>query len=421
MKRSLFVAAVSALSLAAMTVAAPVLADGRDKNSPPTPGAPVTLTGGLVSPLGLAVERGGTVYTTQNFIGQLTKVSRNGKVSVAASAPGMEIAAVSVRRGTVYYAQSAMDHSSAVLMKMKNGGTPTPLADLWAYENSANPDQINTYGFEGLPQSCADQFDPSVPPFLSASYTGTIDTHAYGSVALDDAVYVADAGANAILRVDYDGTVSTTAVLPPADPIVADVDLVAEFGFPACAAGHTYRFEPVPTDVELGPDGWLYVSLLPGGPESPALGARGSIVKVDPDSGEIVKVASGFVGTTGLAVSPKSGTVYVAELFGGPNGTGQISVVPRGASTPTVLMAISSPAAIQLNKGSLYVTTDSFVPDATGNPQPIGKVTIIPLKGSGGHDDSDDDTGHGNHAGNGHSSGHGQNGHHDGHGDGRQG
>ncbi|GAA3865224.1 ScyD/ScyE family protein [Leifsonia kafniensis] len=401
MKKTLFIAAVSAFALAAMTVAAPALADGRDRNSPPRPGSPVTLTDGLISPLSLAVQRDGTAYTTQNFIGQLTRVTRDGTASVAASAPGQELSAVSERNGTVYYAQNAMDHSSSALMEMKDGGAPTPLADLWAYENSENPDQINTYGFEGLPQSCADQFDASAPPFLPASYTGTIDTHAYGSVALDDAVYVADAGANAILRVGYDGTVSTTAVLPPADPVVATADVVAQFGFPACAAGHDYRFEPVPTDVELGPDGWLYVSSLPGGPESAALGARGSVVKIDPDSGEIVKVASGFVGTTGLAVSPTSGTVYVAELFGGPTGTGQISVVKRGASTPTVLMALSSPAAIELRSGSLYVTTDAFVPDATGNPQPIGKVTIVPLRGSGSSEDCDD-PGHGNHGGNGH-------------------
>ncbi|MGO4105614.1 ScyD/ScyE family protein [Leifsonia sp. YAF41] len=392
MKKPLLVAAVSAIALAAMTVAAPALAGGRDRSSPPQTGTPVTLTDGLTSPLSLAVQRDGTVYTTQNFIGQLTQVTRSGTASVAASAPGQEIGAVSERGGTVYYAQNAMDHSSSSLMKMDNGGAPTPVADLWAYENSANPDQINTYGFEGLPQACADQIDPSAPPYQPASYTGVIDTHAYGSVALDDAVYVADAGGNDILRVDYDGTVSTTAVLPPADPIVATAEVVAQFGLPTCTTGYNYRFEPVPTDVELGPDGWLYVTSLPGGPESQELGARGSVVKVDPDSGEVVKVASGFGGATGLAVSPKSGIIYVAELFGGPTGSGQISVIPRGASTPSVLLALSSPAAIELHKGSLYVTTDSFVPDATGNPQPIGKVTIVPLGGPGGqgsHDDSD--------------------------------
>ncbi len=50
----------------------------------------------------------------------------------------------------------------------------------------------------------------------------------------------------------------------------------AALELPDCVVGVTYAFEPVPTDVEVGKDGYLYVTTLPGGPESPALGARGS-------------------------------------------------------------------------------------------------------------------------------------------------
>ena len=32
--------------------------------------------------------------------------------------------------------------------------------------------------------------------------------------------------------------------------------------------GVTVNFEPVPTDVEVGRDGWLYVTTLAGGPET---------------------------------------------------------------------------------------------------------------------------------------------------------
>jgi hypothetical protein len=285
------------------------------------------------------------------------------------------------------------------------------VADIYAYEASENPDQVNSYGFEGLDQSCLDQF-PTGPMTNPGSYTGIIDTHAYASLALDDAIYVADAGANAILTVDYDGTVSTTAVLPASEPFLITEEIAAGAGFPACAANHDYRFEPVPTDVELGPDGLLYVTSLPGGPEDASLGARGAVYTVDPDSGDVELYATGFVGATGLAVSPKSGTVYVAEMFGGADGTGQVSVVPAGASTGTPLIALTSPAAIELRKGSLYVTTDAVVPDETGNPQPIGKITVVPLRGSGQGDDCDDTTGHGNHGGSGHGgSGHSQNGH----------
>lgn len=50
----------------------------------------------------------------------------------------------------------------------------------------------------------------------------------------------------------------------------------------ACVVGHEYAFEPMPTDVEIGPDGWLYVSSFPGGPEDPSLGARGAIFRINP-------------------------------------------------------------------------------------------------------------------------------------------
>ena len=72
---------------------------------------------------------------------------------------------------------------------------------------------------------------------------------------------------------------------------------------PACVAGHEYAFEPVPTDVELGPDGWLYVSSLPGGPEDPSLGARGAVFRVSPWTGHVRLWAEDILSPTGIAVS----------------------------------------------------------------------------------------------------------------------
>lgn len=78
----------------------------------------------------------------------------------------------------------------------------TVLADTLAYEQENNPDQVNSYGFQGLSAECA-------------------------------------------------------ALVP------------AEIG-----GGAPHNFEPVPIDVEIGDDGMLYVSTLPGGPEGPELGAH---------------------------------------------------------------------------------------------------------------------------------------------------
>lgn len=386
-KVPILAAVACATLVASVAIAGPASAHDRSDHPRVTVGAPVTLTNHLFTPLSLEVDRYGVSYVTQNFSGVLTRVDSHGKQTTIATAPGQEIGAVSSWRDTVYYAQTAQDHSSSYLMKVRKGSKPSRVADIYRYEKRANPDRHNTYGFVDLPRSCRVQFDPSKPPNIPATYRGVVDTHPYASLALRDAVYVADAGGNDILRVGYNGRVSTVAVLPASKPVLVTAKIAASIGFPACSANHYYRTEPVPTDVELGPDGWLYVTSLPGGPEDASLGARGSVYKVNPHNGKVVLVTSGLVGATDLAVS-KSGTIYVAELFGGRTGTGQVSVILPGAKKPTRLIALSSPAAIELHQGKLYVTTDAFVPDSSGNPQPIGKLTVVPLTRHGHIEDS---------------------------------
>ncbi|MDJ0348314.1 ScyD/ScyE family protein [Cryobacterium sp. PH29-G1] len=370
-----FTAVACVTAIASAMVAAPASAVEL-----PTLGGPTVLASGLFLPLSLGIGSGGTAYVSQNALGVLTKVSPDGANSVVASAsPGDELGAVSVRKGTVYYATNTQDHTASALYAMRAGAVPTRLADLYGYENTANPDQINSYGFVDLPQSCLDQFDPAAPTG-PASYTGIVDTHPYASLPLKDAVYIADAGANAILKVGYDGTVSTAAVLPASDPIVVTPEIAAGVGFPACTAGFGYRFEPVPTDVEQGGDGWLYVTSLPGGPEDASLGARGAVYRVNPATGEVRFVAGGFVGATDLAVSQSTGVIAVTELFGGPKGTGQVSVFHPTRSERVLRIPVTSPSAIELAGNSVYVTTNSFVADATGAPQPIGKVVKLSVR-----------------------------------------
>ena len=361
-------AALGTVALAASLLAvSPPVAAG-NYHPPVRPGTPATVAEGFVSPLSLEIGSTGTAYLTQNFAGLVSSVSRSGTVSTLAAVEGFESSAVSSRHGTVYFSQVAMDHSSAVMMAVKPGGQPRAFADIQEYEARVNPDRVNHYGFVGLPQSCLDQVpaDALVP----AVYTGIVDTHPYASLATKRGIYVADAGANAILRVSYGGRVSKVAVLPPGDPVTVSAPLAEQAGFPDCVVGYKYRFEPVPTDVELGRDGWLYVTTLPGGPEDASLGARGGVYKVNPYTGKVKKVAGGLVSATGLAVS-SSGTIYVAELFGGAQGTGQVSVIRHGVAKP--FLALSQPAAIEIVGKRLYVTTDAL---AEG---PTAKLTVVPL------------------------------------------
>ena len=369
MKRPIVVTACLALLASSLLAASPAVAADAGHSPQIIPGTPQTLASGLVGPLSVDVDSTGTAYVSQNFAGLLTKVAPGGAVTPLAAAPGEEISAVSVRGTTVYYAQLAQDHSSASLMSLAKGGTPKKVADIYAYEKKANPDGKQKYGFIGLPKSCADQFPaPSemVPP---PSYTGIVDTHPYGSVATADAVWVADAGANAVLKIGYDGKISTVAVLPPSSPITTTAAMLEAYGYPSCAVGYKYVTEPVPTALALGPDGQLYVTTLPGGPEDPSFGLRGGIYKVNPATGATKRIIGSLGGATGLSVTP-SGSIYVAELFGGPTGAGRVSVVRVGAAVARSVIALPSPAAIKFYKDKLYVTTDVLAD---------GKLTVVPL------------------------------------------
>ncbi|MET0954726.1 MAG: ScyD/ScyE family protein [Cryobacterium sp.] len=386
MKTRTFVAAACAAALASVALAAPASAGSNFSF-----GKFRTIATGLQGPLSLAVANDGTSYVSQNFAGTLERVTRSGERTTVATAPapGLEIGAVSTRRGEVYFAQGSQPTAEFALMKLGPNGTSTQLADLGEWEATENPDQVNTYGFVDLPEECAAQFPPpptgppgpDTPP--PPTYTGVVDTHVYASTATRNEIYVADAGGNDILRVGLDGAVSTVAVLPPTAPVTATADLVAQFGFPECAVGLDYVFEPVPTDVEIGPKGWLYVTSLPGGPEDPSLGARGSVVKVNPRTGEVVTVATGFVGATGLAIDDRTGTIAVAEMFGGASGTGQVSVVPPFASTAIASFPVVSPAAIELRNGSVYLTHNAAVFGPEG-PEP-GNLSVVDLSWRGHH------------------------------------
>jgi hypothetical protein len=131
----------------------------------------------------------------------------------------------------------------------------------------------------------------------------------------------------------------------------------------------TYNFESVPTDVESGPHGMLYVSTLPGGPEDPSFGARGSVYRVNPRTGHATLVATGFAGATNIAVDP-AGQIYVAELF-----AGRISVIsPHGTVRP--LVDLPNVAAVEYSGGKLYASTMAPT-DETGTPTGPGTIVRI--------------------------------------------
>jgi DNA-binding beta-propeller fold protein YncE len=92
--------------------------------------------------------------------------------------------------------------------------------------------------------------------------------------------------------------------------------------------------------------------LLPCRCELWSLGARGAVYSIDIATGEVAKVAGGFLGATNLAVAP-DGTIYVAEMF-----NGRISTVSGSGAQP--FADLPFPAAVEWANGKLYATVDVF-------------------------------------------------------------
>jgi hypothetical protein len=339
-------AIVSAIALTATlgAISAPAGADASVQD----------VASGLAGPLQFAVASNNTIYVGQDFSGTLTEISASGarKDLDQVQGPG-EIAGVDAKNpGDVIYSKGTFDEqgntTSFTLNKLKNG-VPSVVADAFGFESTRNPDQKNEYGFIGLDPQCASQLPPEIGP---PTYHGIVDSHPYSAV-LDGhgGRYVGEAAGNDILHVSATGQISVVSLFP-AQPFTVTASAAQANGLPACTVGRMYRFEPVPTDIEWGTDGNLYVTTLPGGPEDPSLGARGSVYQVNPTTGFAKRIVTGLAGATNLAIKP-DGTIYVTELF-----ANRVSKIVNGAIVPVI--NLEQPAAIEYANGTLWVAYHAF-------------------------------------------------------------
>ena len=353
---------------AALTLAATLTSTGAATAAPAHRPAPrvTVLSTSYVFPLQFAVAHGGQVYVADG-----PSVFRLGRARPVATASG-HLGATGVeveRQGPFAVAYTSGDPQvgrSYLTVKPARGRPVT--ADLHAFEATHNPDKVNAYGVKN-PSPCVKAGLESGPQAPPAAYTGQVDSNPYAVADAGSGWYVADAGGNDIVKVDKHGKVSLVAVLPP-QPAVITPELATALSAPACVVGVTYAFEPVPTDVERGPDGMLYVSTLPGGAEGPASGTRGSVYRVNPRNGTAERIATGFAGATNVAVDDH-GTVYVAEFFGG-----RISVVRDGRPCP--LLDLPGVSAVEWQDGHLYAATVAPM-DAQGVPHGKGSIVRIDL------------------------------------------
>ncbi|MGO4236821.1 ScyD/ScyE family protein [Pseudarthrobacter sp. YAF2] len=367
-KRLAFLACIAATA-AAVASAAPASASSR------TPDYDV-LADGLVSPLHVSAGTGKSVLVSQDFAGKLTRINRDGSAGdLATQTPkGWEVAGSDTRGSTTYYLESvgAGEGDPAALhgylKSIDSRGDVDTIANFADYERRHNPDGSQHYGFG---KDVSDQCLAGWPAFPPASYKGLVDSHPYALAVKDDTAYVADAGMNAVLKVNLkNGDIDTVAVLPPRPATIpagfkVPVDMQGNtMTVPDCVVGHKYAFEPVPTDVGIGPDGMLYVTSLPGGPEGPELGARGAVFKINPWNGDTDLWADHILSPTGLAVAG-NGDVFVASLFGGEI----LKFTCEGSRSR--FLAVNMPADVDISGHTLYATAD-----ALGDPSqpPSGKV-----------------------------------------------
>lgn len=181
------------------------------------------------------------------------------------------------------------------------------------------------------------------------------DANPYGVLALEHRIYVVDAGSNTLDLVGADGRVTVLAVFPP--PAVNDA---------------------VPTCIDQGRDGALYVGELTGGGNAP-----GSAVvwRVVPGHKPIVW-QSGFTTITGCGFGT-DGSFYVTEFqlggLGSMNPAGDVvRISDEGSRTVLGQGKVFLPNGFLAGPdGSVYVSNWSVMPGTSSNGSPTGQVIRI--------------------------------------------
>ncbi len=320
----------SVIALGAAALVAGALATGPAAAADPAP-ALTPIGSGWVSPLHLAFGPGTSLYVADAFVGKVERVRLwNGQQSTvyqgAQPLPGIDVRG----NGAIFATLSIGDPSQPLptsLIQVYQSGKSRQVADLLAFETANNPDGQN----------------PATPDSTS---------NPYSVLALKDRVIVADAGANDLLVIKH-GKVKALTVFPT-------------FTAEGCGPNNNgdVSCDPVPTDVELGPDGYLYVSGL--GSE-----VEGHIYKVNRWSGKIVRTWGGLPPLTGIAVG-KHGEIYASSLFAGK----VLKITSSGVSAANVPGATD----VEYGNGMLAVGAIAFPPGSgPGAVYRLSQSAFVPM------------------------------------------
>lgn len=385
-----FVRAVPRLgALVALSVTLGACMPGMTRGTVPLP--PRLVLGGLNSPQGVFVAADGSVWVTDSgtggdtkftapnanqpgqtvegtygATGRVVRVTPDGTATDVARTtsvfvPGLEATAggkFAVVNGAVYVtngvwnaAHSGARPTGASSVLQVGAGDPAEIASAFAFEAANNPD--------GVP---AEQ--------------GGVDSHAYGAAAGPDGkVYVTDAGANTLLRLD------------PATKALSLVAVFAPLQNPNPMPGMPPVSQAVPTGVAFGNDGAAYVALLTGFPF--ATGAA-KVVRVDVASGAQRDFATNLTLLTDIARGP-DGNLYALSFanafrLGGPGvpyvpNSGSVVRLRADGRKEVVLSGLNYPTGLAFNSaGDAFVAENGLGLPLSGKVVQYRALTRYPAQ-----------------------------------------
>jgi hypothetical protein len=196
------------------------------------------------------------------------------------------------------------------------------------------------------------------------------DSDPYDVVAYRGGYVVADAGANDLLEVSQQGTITLLARFPALSE-QAPANLI---GNPKPI---TIKAQAVPTAVAVGPDGALYVGLLRGVPSNPG---TADIYRVVPGQKPTIW-AGGLTAVTAIAFDSKGRLLATEYNIGGllapatvPGALVRIS--PNGDVTTLPVPGLYQPTGVAVGPGgAVYVSNYGYNVATDSHPGELLKIT----------------------------------------------
>jgi hypothetical protein len=341
----------------------------------------IVLTG-LEAPRGLS-NNGSYMLIAEQGTGRILQVSKAGTVSVVVDGLPTMIAETpegplpasvtnAIQIGDAYFYVLGENRGVAgydSLYSVKPGQAPVLLADILAYEQANNID--GNLDMAGEPELLINAYD------LVADNAGGF--------------YISGSGSNAIEHVAADGTISVFNIFPNREN-----PLFPTIGGP--------EIQQVPTGLEWGPDGALYVTTLTGFPFVDNLARVYRMVDSNSDGdalddGETTIYADGLTTATSLAFDT-DGSLLVTEFSTNllEMEPGRLVRVVDGSISEVVAEPLVSPTGVTVFNGQIIVAQE-FVGIVAEASAGAAIIASGPPPSEGGGDITPPSTGDGGLAG----------------------